>query len=809
VANVVLASATNNPEIDGLLAGVRWIGTVSYSFPNSPNDYSMNYYGNGEATAVGFSQVPPVVQQAMNYAVSLVSNYTNLTIQFAGTDSADIMVAQSPVANPTAYAYYPVSVPAGGDIWFGTQYNYSLSALGNYYFFTSVHELGHALGLKHSHETGGVSSVAVPTSHDSHEFTVMTYRSFMSGPVTGYTNEGYGYPQTFMANDILALQSLYGADYSTHSDNTVYTWSPTTGQGFINGMAQLAPGNGAGGGANRIFETIWDGNGIDTFDLSNYSVGSTINLNPGASSITDAAQLAYLGNGRYASGNVYNAYLVNSDARSYIDHAIGGSGNDTLIGNAISNHLNGGTGNDTLVGGGSNDTIVGGLGADTAVFSGNVASYLVIYNSATQTFTVTDRRSGSPDGTDTVSGVESFRFASGTYSSTQVAIPPVVIEAFGSTGLVQVGNNYFLNSISSESGPALHCYGSLVVVGQFGAWTPIGAEQTSGGYQVVLRNGAADSYIVWSTDSGGNYITNTAPASGMNAAMTSLEVRFGQDLNSNGTIGVPLVSGTAIEAFGSTSLVQAGNNYFLISISSGSGPALHCYGSPVEVGQFGAWTPIGTEQTSSGYQVVLRNGAADSYIVWSTDSSGNYITNTAPASGMSAAMMSLEVRFGQDLNGNGTIGSPLVSGTVIEAFGSTSLVQAGNSYFLNSISSGSGPALHCYGSPVVVGQFGAWTPIGTEQTSSGYQVVLRNGATDSYIVWSTDSSGNYITNTAPASGMSAEMTSLEVRFDQDLNYDGTIGALPHQAVSETSLYNTSHLDMFTSSDTFLFVSDLS
>ena len=116
-------------------------------------------------------------------------------------------------------------------------------------------------------------------------------------------------------------------------------------------MAQLAPGNGAGGSANRIFETIWDGNGVDTYDLSNYTTAVTINLNPGASSITSTTQLAYLGNGHYAAGNIYNAYLFNGDARSYIDNAIGGSGNDIIIGNAIANTLNGGGGNDTLTGG--------------------------------------------------------------------------------------------------------------------------------------------------------------------------------------------------------------------------------------------------------------------------------------------------------------------------------------------------------------------------------------------------------------------------------------------------------------------------
>jgi len=367
LATAVTVSATNNAEIDGLLSGAKWSGTITYSFPDSPSDYANPYGGgNSEPTTSGFASAPSQMQAAINYAIGLILGYTNANIQYAGTNGADIMVAQSPSANPTSYAYYPGNYASGGDIWFGTQYNYSLAALGNYYFTTALHELGHALGLKHSQETGGVANVAVPSAHDDSEYTVMSYRSYVGGSTTsGYTNEAYGFSQTYMANDILALQTMYGADYTTQSSNTVYTWNPTTGQEFINGVGQLAPGGGVGGSANRIYETVWDGGGVDTYDLSNYTTNLSINLNPGAASVFSSVQLANLGNGHYASGNVYNAYLYNGDARSYIDNAIGGSGNDTLVGNAIANALTGGGGNDTITGGAGNDAINGGSGTDT------------------------------------------------------------------------------------------------------------------------------------------------------------------------------------------------------------------------------------------------------------------------------------------------------------------------------------------------------------------------------------------------------------------------------------------------------------
>ena len=425
MATAVYVSATNNAEIDGLLSGYKWSGTITYSFPDSPSDYSNSYSGGyGEPTTSGFASVQSQIQVAINYAVGLILGYTNADIQYAGTNGADLMIAQSPAANPTAYAYYPGNYAPGGDIWFGTQYNFSLAKLGNYYFTTALHELGHAFGLKHSHEAEGPANVTVPSAHDSSEYTVMSYRSYVGASTTGgYTNEAYGYSQTYMANDILALQTMYGADYTTQSGNTVYTWNSTTGQQFINGVGQLAPGGGVGGSANRIYETVWDGGGVDTYDLSNYTTNLSINLNPGASSVFSSVQLANLGNGHYASGNVYNAYLYNGDARSYIDNAIGGSGNDTLIGNAIANTLYGGSGNDIITGGGGNDSIIGGAGTDTAVFSGSRANYTIAYDTVTQTFNVVDLRAGSPDGTDTVTGVESFQFNDVTAASSTLSGP--------------------------------------------------------------------------------------------------------------------------------------------------------------------------------------------------------------------------------------------------------------------------------------------------------------------------------------------------------------------------------------------------
>ena len=73
---------------------------------------------------------------------------------------------------------------------------------------------------------------------------------------------------------------------------------------------------------------------------------------------------------------------------------------------------------------------------------------------------------------------------------------------------MQVGSNFYFYPVGGSSGPVLKVDGLSVVAGQYGAWAPIGAEQTASGYHVAWKATGADQYTVWRTDSNGNYITN-------------------------------------------------------------------------------------------------------------------------------------------------------------------------------------------------------------------------------------------------------------------------------------------------------------
>ena len=353
---------------------------------------------------------------------------------------------------------------------------------------------------------------------------------------------------------------------------------------------------------------------------------------------------------------------------------------------------------------------------------------------------------------------------------------PIVIEQTGSTSLVKVGTNFFLDSISTGSGPMLKNGGAAVVAGAYGAWSPVAAEQVSGGgYDVAWKNASTGYFSVWSTDSNGNFLTALTPeVPGTDTRLETLETAFQQDLNGDGTIGVP---NHTIEAIGSTSLVETASNFYLDSISTGTGPILKNGGVAVQDGNYGGWSPVAAEQvTGGGYDVAWKDASTGHFSVWSTDSNGNYLTALTPEiPGTDTRLETLETAFHQDLNGDGTIGIP---SHTIEAMGSTSLVEVGSNFDLNSISTGTGPVLKNGGVAVQDGNYGAWSPIAVEQVSGGgYDVAWKNASTGYFSVWSTDSNGNYqsaLTPEVPGTNSTLESMELSV-FHQDLNGDGVIG----------------------------------
>ena len=127
-----------------------------------------------------------------------------------------------------------------------------------------------------------------------------------------------------MMYDIAALQHMYGANYGGNNTqkfdgDTTYKWDPRTGEFFIEGASQWVPEQeGVLNRTGRIFQTIWDGNGVDTYDFSDFGTPVDVDLRPGHWSTVSEGRLADLGD-QDAVGNIANAFLHRGDTRSLIE----------------------------------------------------------------------------------------------------------------------------------------------------------------------------------------------------------------------------------------------------------------------------------------------------------------------------------------------------------------------------------------------------------------------------------------------------------------------------------------------------------
>ena len=344
---------SGDQDIDALLGDYRWATTsLSFSFPSGSQDYGSDY---PDAQETQYSSELSDDQQAA--VIDILDNFSsvaNLSFAQRSGGAGDLRLSES-FTSDSAYAYSPHFDPRGGDSWFSRDDSYGYPVKGDYAYFAFMHEIGHSLGLKHGHEMGGFG--ALTAEHDTMEFSVMTYRSYEGGLTDyGFINEEHGFAQSLMMYDIAALQHMYGANYGSNAGDTVYRWDENSGEMFANGVGEGAPGE------NRVFLTVWDGNGSDTYDLSNYKGAVFIDLGPSEWTFTSGAQLADLGMDHEARGNIANALLHDGDPRSLIENAVGGAGNDRITGNDAANVLKGRGGINTLSGLAGDDTLVTGAG---------------------------------------------------------------------------------------------------------------------------------------------------------------------------------------------------------------------------------------------------------------------------------------------------------------------------------------------------------------------------------------------------------------------------------------------------------------
>ncbi|MGH6768462.1 MAG: M10 family metallopeptidase [Xanthobacteraceae bacterium] len=323
-----------------LLHGTKWGGALgtgvqlNWSFPTYGTSSFLSNYSALQEYLGGFRAFTPSEQGITTTALAAVTTLCGLSAYFTsdGATVGELRFAGTDRGSPgeAAHAYLPANDPSSGDVWMlNSQWHTNHDSgfpRGGYDYIALVHEIMHAVGVKHPFE----GPVPIDNVYDSYRYSIMSYESKAG------TNSNYAsfYPTTPMYLDIAALQILYGKDTQTNKGNNTYTYSQGT----------------------KYWETIYDAGGTDTIVYRGTS-SSVIDLRIGFfSTVSDPIAL---------SDNTTARDLVCIGPSTNIERATGGNGNDKLIGNSLANILTGNSGNDGLYGNSGNDVLSGGAGRDS------------------------------------------------------------------------------------------------------------------------------------------------------------------------------------------------------------------------------------------------------------------------------------------------------------------------------------------------------------------------------------------------------------------------------------------------------------
>jgi hypothetical protein len=366
ISDILTTPSTGYTYIDALLAtgpdwnfittdGTAFRTTLYYSFATNGTQYETN----------GLTAFNEAQQAATEQILTYITRITGISlVETSSAATADLHFATADVANPelggVCYANYSYTGTTTGQLTSYTADAYiyldtvatanPAPVAGSWWYQALLHELGHALGLKHPFEaTADMPTTLAPPYLDTTGQTLMSYT---------HTSDAY-YSQ-FNEYDLATLQYLYG------SDGLGGDWGLGTTGLYLTGASldeSFYLPNG------RVLLTDTGGNDTVYYDglRQEYTItplqgGAWLEVSGNEADHLISTSIEYCS---FADGTLATSSLFASPG----GFIFGGDGSDLLVGSEGSDLIMGGSGNDIFMGAAGDDMLHGGEGLDTAFFA--------------------------------------------------------------------------------------------------------------------------------------------------------------------------------------------------------------------------------------------------------------------------------------------------------------------------------------------------------------------------------------------------------------------------------------------------------